>query len=88
MLDPVEPAEVLPEAASAAVGAPREASRQPVCRFCGKLLRGRQQVCSGKCRATWSRRKKAQAETDRNRQVRALLAEALRLLGEVAEDRR
>ena len=80
MLDPVEPAEVLPDAARAPVEVPLEASRQPVCHVCGKFLRGRQQICSGKCRAAQSRDKKAQAEAERTRQIRALLTEALRLL--------
>ena len=67
MLDPVERAEVLPEPARAPLEVALETSRQPVCRLCGRLLRGRQQVCKGKCRAAQSRDKKAQAEAESHR---------------------
>ena len=85
MPNSAEPREVQPEAARALVGVPGEGAGQRVCRVCGRPLRGRQQqVCSGRCRAAWSRGKKGKAEAERNRQVRGLLVEALRLLEEAA----
>lgn len=87
MPNPDEPHEVLSEAARALVGGTGEGIGQRVCRVCGRPLRERQQLCSGKCRAAWSRRKKHEAVAERDRQVRVLLTEALRLLGGVAEDR-
>ena len=82
MLDLPRPGEVPAEAARALLDAPTEDARQTVCRVCGKPLRRRQrQVCSGKCRAALSRGRKAEAESQRTRRVRGLLAEALRLLG-------
>ena len=83
MLESPRPGEVPAEAARALLDAPTEDAGQPVCRVCGKPLRRRQrQVCSGKCRAALSRGRKAEAESQRTRRVRVLLAEALRLLGE------
>ena len=83
MLESARPGEVPAEAARALLDAPAEDARKPVCRVCGRPLRRRQQqVCSGKCRAALSRGRKAEAESQRTRRVRVLLAEALRLLGE------
>ena len=83
MLESPRPDEVPAEAARALLDAPTEDARPPVCCVCGKPLRRRQrQVCSGKCRAALSRGRKAEAESQRTRRVRVLLAEALRLLGE------
>ncbi len=52
--------------------------------MCHTPLTGRetQQVCSGKCRATRSRQKKAEERADRDRELRWHLEAALRLLGE------
>ena len=83
MLESPRPGEVPEESVRALLDAPTEDAGQPVCRVCGKPLRRRQrQVCSGKCRAALSRGRKAEAESQRTRRVRELLAEALRLLGE------
>jgi predicted nucleic acid-binding Zn ribbon protein len=70
----------------------RDAARAPVegssanaggrhCPICGKLLRPRQRVCSGRCRAELSRRRQAEARQARNQQIRELLVAALALLG-------
>lgn len=83
MLESPRPDEVPAVGARALLDGLTEEGRPPVCRVCGKPLRRRQwQVCSGKCRAALSRGRKAEAESHRTRRVRALLAEALRLLGE------
>ena len=83
MLESARPDEVPAEGARALLDALTEDVRPPVCCVCGKPLRRRQrQVCSGKCRAALSRGRKAEAESQRTRRVRVLLAEALRLLGE------
>ncbi len=50
------------------------------CPVCEKPLIGRQEFCSGRCRATRSREKKAAERADRDRRVRGLLEEALGLL--------
>jgi hypothetical protein len=82
------PHQVAPEAVRTPVGGLGEAFGQRLCRMCERSLRGRQEhVCSGRCRAAWSRRRKAEAAAERNRQVRVLLTEALRLLGSAAEGR-
>jgi predicted nucleic acid-binding Zn ribbon protein len=83
MSDSLQKAELQPEAARALVKASLEASRNGVCRVCGRPLRGRQQqVCSGRCRAAQSRERKARAEVERRREVLALLSRALQLLEE------
>ena len=50
------------------------------CPVCQKPLTGDQRFCSGRCRATRSREKKAAQRADRDRRVRELLEEALGLL--------
>lgn len=51
------------------------------CPACGKLLTGRQKsACSGRCRAEVSRRRKAQAQENRERRIQGLLEDALGLL--------
>ncbi len=52
-----------------------------LCPICGKPLRPRQRVCSGRCRAELSRRGQAEARQARDEQVRALLLAALALMG-------
>ncbi len=52
------------------------------CPICGKSLTGRQQVCSGRCRAKLSRQKKAAEQTQRDRRLREMLEAALGLLEE------
>ncbi len=52
------------------------------CPVCEKPLIGRQEFCSGRCRATRSREKKAAERADRDRRVRELLQKALGLLTE------
>jgi len=74
-------AQVAPEAARALVeGSPVNAGER-LCPICGKPLRPRQRVCSGRCRAELSRRRQAQARQARDEQVRALLLAALALMG-------
>jgi predicted nucleic acid-binding Zn ribbon protein len=51
------------------------------CPLCGKSLRPRQRVCSGRCRAELSRRRYAEARQARDEQVRVLLLAALALIG-------
>lgn len=50
------------------------------CPACGTALTGRQRACSAKCRAALSRRRRAQAQAERDRQIRDLLKVALALL--------
>ncbi len=55
--------------------------RDTHCQACGAPLTGRQRSsCSDKCRAAWSRKKKAQAQEERERRIQGLLKETLRLL--------
>jgi predicted nucleic acid-binding Zn ribbon protein len=80
---PLDPrlVEVSPEGARAPVdGAPAEAGDLR-CPICGRLLRARQRVCSGRCRAELSRRRQAEARQARDQAVRALLLAALDLIG-------
>ena len=72
--------ELSPQAARALATGSLVASRG--CPICGKSLTGRQQVCSGKCRAARSRQKKAEEQAQRDRRLRELLNEALGMLGE------
>ena len=78
--------------ASLSAQVPSEAARAPVegspaggggrfCPICGKPLRPRQRVCSGRCRAELSRRRQAEARQARDEEVRALLLAALGLMG-------
>lgn len=80
----------MPKSAWMADPAP-ESARAPVtanlvessdrCSACGKPLTGRQRLsCSGRCRAALSRKKKAEAQEERDRKIRGLLEEALGIL--------
>ena len=52
------------------------------CPVCGAPLQGRQtSACSDRCRAALSRRKRARAQSEKERRVRELLGEAMRVLG-------
>jgi predicted nucleic acid-binding Zn ribbon protein len=83
MLTPGESHEVPPEAARAPVETHGENVGERVCRVCARPLRKRQQhVCSGRCRAAWSRSQRRKADAEQRRQIRALLTEAFRLLDE------
>ena len=62
-------------------GVPANARDLSCCPICGKPLRPRQRVCSGRCRAELSRRRSAEARQARDEQVRALLLAALTLMG-------
>lgn len=65
---------------SGVVGSP-----QPVCAVCGGLRDSRKrETCSDKCRAALSRRRRIQTQTTRDQEIRTLLEEALRRLGEDA----
>jgi predicted nucleic acid-binding Zn ribbon protein len=69
------------EAARALVEGSPAGSSERTCPICGKPLRPRQRVCSGRCRAELSRRRQAEARQARDEQVRALLLAALALMG-------
>ena len=56
----------------------------PVCK--GPMAEQKESACSGRCRAALSRRKKAQAQEERERRMQALLRETLRLLKHEGED--
>ncbi len=58
--------------------------RCPVCK--GPMAEQKESACSGRCRAALSRRKKAQAQEERERRMQALLRETLRLLKHEGED--
>jgi hypothetical protein len=62
--------------------APLVGSRCPVCRE--RWLRGRQTVCSAKCRAKRWRQAKHQIRRTRDAEIRVLLATALKKLEEGA----
>ncbi len=53
------------------------------CETCGGPLAGRERKksCSGRCRAALSRKKKAQAQEERDLRIRELLETAVRLIG-------
>lgn len=52
------------------------------CPVCKGPMTGRQKsACSGKCRAAWSRKKKAQAQEEREGRIQGLLEQLLGLLG-------
>ncbi len=50
----------------------------PVCK--GPMAEQKESACSGRCRAEASRKRKAQAQDQRDRKVRRLLEEALGIL--------
>ena len=50
------------------------------CPVCQKPLTGKQTLCSGRCRATWSREQRAQRQAERDSKVRLHLKAALTLL--------
>jgi predicted nucleic acid-binding Zn ribbon protein len=53
------------------------------CPICGQTpLTGRQEVCSGRCRAARSRQRKADARRERDAEIRVLLEAALKSLRE------
>ncbi len=57
------------------------------CPVCKGPMTGRQKsACSGRCRAALSRRKKAQAQEERERRIQGLLEEAVRLMAGGGED--
>ena len=47
------------------------------CPVCQKLLTGKQKLCSGRCRATWSREQQAREQAERDSEVRLRLKQAL-----------
>jgi len=73
--DPDEQSERAPRSASM-VGSTR------ACEVCGAVLTGRpqQQCCSARCRAAKSRRRRVEAQAERERHVRALLEAAMGVL--------
>ena len=54
----------------------------PSCPICGVPLRGRQKVCSPKCRIQKSMQRRAAKRTERDAKVRLLLKEAIDILEE------
>src|SRR5262245_27014307 len=78
---PSHPPSSAPKLRAMSVHAVPGAHSQPVCKACGKPLTGKQQQsCSARCRADLSRRRQADACVTRDREVRSLLEQALRLL--------
>jgi predicted nucleic acid-binding Zn ribbon protein len=54
-----------------------------LCPVCFKVpIHAGQEVCSGRCRAARSRQRKAEAQRERDAEIRALLEAALGKLGE------
>jgi predicted nucleic acid-binding Zn ribbon protein len=54
-----------------------------LCPVCQKApIHARQEVCSGRCRAARSRQRKAEAQRERDAEIRALLEAALKKLTE------
>jgi hypothetical protein len=54
-----------------------------LCPVCHKVtIHDRQEVCSGRCRAARSRQRKAEAQRERDAEMRALLEAALKKLTE------
>src|SRR5712691_760802 len=70
-----------PETARAPVEGTPVTANDRRCPVCSDLLRPRQRVCSGRCRAELSRRRQAEARQARDQEVRALLLSALALIG-------
>jgi predicted nucleic acid-binding Zn ribbon protein len=52
----------------------------PSCPICGQPLRGRQTVCSSKCRIARSRQRHERAQVELDARVRLLLTEVLALM--------
>jgi predicted nucleic acid-binding Zn ribbon protein len=57
------------------------------CPICGQPLKGKQTVCSPKCRIERSRRRREGKRQNDLAKVRLLLKEALNMLAEEAEER-
>lgn len=77
----MEPPQVSPGSARAPVeGSPADGGGR-FCPICGKPLRPRHRVCSGRCRAELSRRRQAEARQARDEEVQVLLQAALALMG-------
>jgi predicted nucleic acid-binding Zn ribbon protein len=72
--------EVSPEGARAPVEGTPVSANDRLCPVCSDLLRPRQRVCSGRCRAELSRLRQVEARQARDRQLRALLLAALDLI--------
>ncbi|GEM_PF-735477 len=71
--------------ARALLGAPVVASPGK-CPICGKTLKGRQRVCSGKCRATMSRRRRIPVKAEDLRDLRALVTSTMERVTEIKAD--
>lgn len=58
------------------------------CPVCQKPLTGKQTLCSGRCRATWSREQRAQRQADRqaerDAEIRLLLRTAMEAVHEAS----
>ncbi len=66
---------------------PRREIGPRTCPICGNGLTGRQtSACSDKCRAALSRRRRAQAITDREREIRGHVKALAKQVGLTAED--
>jgi predicted nucleic acid-binding Zn ribbon protein len=57
----------------------------PSCPICGVPLQGKQTVCSAKCRAARSRRRRERVTRERDQRVRLFLRTALDALHEARE---
>jgi predicted nucleic acid-binding Zn ribbon protein len=85
----VQPPDPLPKSERAAVGAAVIDSREviPVCPICGKALTARQRsACSDRCRAALSRKQRAQALSERDQRLRALVTALARELDLTTRD--
>jgi predicted nucleic acid-binding Zn ribbon protein len=77
--------EVSPMLARAALSRAVIGSPEPVCAICGGSLDPRKRAaCSAKCRAALSRRRRKDAQRNRDEDIRALLETALKKLEEGA----
>ncbi len=56
----------------------------PVCK--GPMAEQKESACSGRCRATLSRQKKAQAQEERDQRLQSLVATLAREVGFQVED--
>ncbi len=69
---------VSPQAARALPGGIVVDSGQP-CPGCGEPLKSRKKACSGKCRAALSRRRRTELQAERDRKLRGLVEDVVRL---------
>jgi len=83
MCGPVPMPAACPKPARAPLSAAVIGSPEPLCPVCSTARGGRlwKSACSARCRAALSRRRRAEAQSGRDRKVRELLKAALRMVG-------